>query len=57
MREIEAAAPGHQELAAGARHLFDDDHPVAGCRHGLSRHEPGRAAADNDHPAPGGAGD
>lgn len=49
MGDVEAAAPGHQELAADARHGVEHDDAGAGLRCGVGRHQPGRPGADDRH--------
>ena len=45
--QIEPAAPGHQELAAGGRHRVIDGDAGAALRQHLGRHQPGRTGADD----------
>jgi hypothetical protein len=47
VRQVEPAAPRHQELAAGRRHAVVDRHLRAALRQGLRRHQAGRAGADH----------
>ena len=47
VREVEPAAPRHQELAAGRRHAVVDRHLRAALRQGLGRHQAGRPRADH----------
>ena len=47
MREIEPAAPRHQQFAARRRHRVIDGDVSAALRQHLGRHQPGRAGADD----------
>ena len=46
--QIEPAAPGHQEFAAGRRHRVVDGDANAALRQHFRRHQPGWAGADDD---------
>src|SRR5450432_1415986 len=47
MREVEAAAPGHQQFAAGRRHCVINGDRGATLRQHFGRHQPGRSGADD----------
>src|SRR6201982_296688 len=47
MGEIEPAAPGHQEFAAGRRHGVIHRHAAAALRQRFRRHQPGGAGTDD----------
>ena len=47
MREVQPAASGHQEFAAGRRHRVIDDDRNARARNLFSRHQACRAGADD----------
>src|SRR6266404_2198018 len=47
MREIESAASGHQEFAAGRRHRIIDGDARAALRKDFRRHQPGRTGTDD----------
>ena len=47
VRQVEPAAPGHQELAAGRRHRVIDRDAGAALGQHFGRHQPGRTGADD----------
>ena len=49
MGDVEAAAPGEQELAADRGHAVEHRHRPPRRRESLGRHQPGRAAANDRH--------
>ena len=53
VREVEAAAPGHQKFAAGGKHGIVDGDLGAAVRQHLSRHQPGGAGSDDSDVALG----
>ena len=44
MGDVEAAPPGHQQLAPEARHALEHGHRQAALRHHLGGHQPGRTS-------------